>query len=43
MSKENKPRTVLVLAGGGLRGAAHVGLMEVFEEVGLLQRVDAVV
>ncbi len=40
---EERPRTVLVLAGGGLRGAAHVGIMEVFEEVGLLQHVDAVV
>jgi len=39
----DRPRTVLVLAGGGLRGAAHVGIMEVFEEVGLLQHVDAVV
>jgi len=38
-----RPRTVLVLAGGGLRGAAHVGIMEVLEEVGLLQHVDAVV
>ncbi|MBU0492200.1 MAG: patatin-like phospholipase family protein [Chloroflexi bacterium] len=38
-----KPRTVLVLAGGGLRGAAHVGIMEILEEVGLLKHVDAVV
>lgn len=43
MEKKKKPRTVLVLAGGGLRGVSHVGIMEVFEEVGLLRSVDAVV
>ncbi len=35
-------RTALVLSGGGLRGGAHVGVLKVFERVGLLQQVQVV-
>lgn len=33
-------RTGLVLSGGGLRGAAHIGMLKVFARVGILQKVD---
>ena len=35
-------RLALVLSGGGLRGGAHVGVLNVFERVGLLQHVQVV-
>jgi len=35
-------RVALVLSAGGLRGAAHVGVLKVFERVGLLQRIHVV-
>ena len=36
-----RPRTVLVLGGGGMRGMAHVGVLKAIERLGL--RFDAVV
>jgi len=38
---DERPRVVLVLSGGGARGAAHIGVLEVLEE--LRVPVDAVV
>ncbi len=35
-------RTALVLSGGGLRGGAHIGVLKVFERVGLLKEVQVV-
>jgi len=35
-------RTALVLSGGGLRGAAHAGVLRVLERVGLLQSIQVV-
>lgn len=35
-------RVALVLSAGGLRGAAHVGVLKVFARVGLLQQVHVV-
>lgn len=35
-------RTALVLSGGGLRGGAHIGVLKVFEQVGLLKDVSVV-
>ena len=36
-----RPRTVLVLGGGGMRGMAHIGVLKAIEEAGI--QVDAVV
>jgi NTE family protein len=38
---ESRPRIVLVLSGGGARGAAHVGVLEVLEELRI--PIDAIV
>lgn len=35
-------RTALVLSGGGLRGAAHIGVLRVLQRVGLLQSIQVV-
>lgn len=36
-----RPRTVLVLGGGGMKGVAHIGVWKALEEAGI--RVDAVI
>ncbi len=33
---ENRPRTALVLAGGGIRGAVQIGMLQVFSEHGFV-------
>lgn len=37
----DRPRTVLVLGGGGMKGVAHIGVWKALEEAGV--RVDAVI
>ncbi|HNM50505.1 MAG TPA: patatin-like phospholipase family protein, partial [Candidatus Obscuribacter sp.] len=32
---EKKPRVALALGGGGVRGAAHIGVLRVFREEGI--------
>jgi NTE family protein len=34
-SSEGRPKIGLVLAGGGAKGAAHVGVIKVLEELGV--------
>ena len=33
--QEHRPKVALVLCGGGAKGAAHVGVLKVIEEVGV--------
>lgn len=40
-SKTGKPRTVLVLGGGGMKGIAHIGAWKALEEAGV--RPDAII
>ena len=39
--EERRPRTVLVLGGGGMRGMAHVGILRAMQTLGL--QYDAIV
>ena len=39
--RDGRPRTVLVLGGGGMRGMAHVGVLKALETLGI--QVDAIV
>jgi NTE family protein len=39
--RPERPRTVLVLGGGGMKGVAHIGVWKALEEAGV--RVDAVI
>ncbi|MEM7353610.1 MAG: patatin-like phospholipase family protein, partial [Acidobacteriota bacterium] len=41
MADQGRPRTALVLSGGGARGAAHIGVLQVLEELNV--PVDCVV
>ena len=39
--RRGRPRTVLVLGGGGMRGMAHVGVLRALRELGI--KYDAIV
>ncbi|MFT5081929.1 MAG: NTE family protein [Planctomycetota bacterium] len=41
MSRQVRPRTVLILGGGGMRGMAHVGVLRALRELGI--EYDAIV
>ena len=34
-AQENQPKIGLVLSGGGARGMAHIGVLQVLEEIGI--------
>ena len=35
MAQENRPKVGLVLSGGGAKGLAHIGVLEILEEEGV--------